>query len=130
MIGLSALRDRVFRQDLSDPLERLLRRSLRRHSLSEDVGRGEAPDLLGFDLGIAWVVNGILRDRRAEQALPGVSRQVLILGIEPEGVVLGEFRHCWKPSAQSAFQVGVRPLRRDQAFPKIFGTFYVLDALA
>src|SRR6266702_5798251 len=107
MIGLSALRDRVFRQDISDPLERLLRRSLRRHSLSNDVGLGEAPDLLGFDLGITWVVNGILRDRRAELALPGVSGHVLILGIELEGVVLVELRHRWKPAAQSAFQVGV-----------------------
>src|SRR5215813_3476909 len=46
MIGLSALLDRVFRENLPDPLERLLRCGLRRHSLSDDVGVGEAPDLL------------------------------------------------------------------------------------
>src|SRR6516165_6681359 len=91
MIGLSALLDWVFRENLPDPLERLLACGLRRHSLSDDVGGGEAPDLLRLDHGITGVVHGILRHRRAKQPLPGVSRYVLVLRIEPEGIILGDF---------------------------------------
>jgi hypothetical protein len=48
---LSALGYRVFGQNLSDPLERFLRRCLRRHPFADDVSLGSAPNLLGSHLG-------------------------------------------------------------------------------
>src|SRR6516162_6134802 len=45
------LRDRIFREDLLDPLERLLRRRLRRHAIL-DIDPTGAPNMLVLDLGI------------------------------------------------------------------------------
>src|SRR5215467_6610806 len=129
MIGLSALLDWVFRENLPDPLERLLRCGSRGHSLSDDVGGGEAPDLLRLDLRITGVVHGILRYCRAKQPLPGVSRYVLVLRIEPERIILGDFRHRREPSSQATFQIGIRHLGLDDVFRKILGYFDILRPL-
>src|SRR6266851_4260458 len=88
MIASLALGDRVFRQNLPDALERFLRRRLRRHPFPDHVGLSRAPELLGIRLGIARVEDGVSRHRRIQQALAGVSRQVRVLGVEPEGVAL------------------------------------------
>src|SRR5215469_3304261 len=48
----SGLRDRVFREDLLDPLERLFRGCLRRHPFLHDVDPANGPDVLVLDLGI------------------------------------------------------------------------------
>src|SRR5437588_6562361 len=55
MIASLALGDRVFCQNLPDPLERFLRRGLRRHPFPDHVGLGRAPGLLGVGLRIAGV---------------------------------------------------------------------------
>jgi hypothetical protein len=62
----SALRDRIFCKDLLDPLERLLSRSLRRHSVLHDVNPSDAPSVLVPDLGVSWIECPELRKRRAE----------------------------------------------------------------
>src|SRR6516165_5966106 len=105
MIASLALDDRVFGQNLPDPLERFLRRRLRRHPFPDHVGLRRAPDLLGVGLGIAGVEDGVIRHRRIHQALAGISRHVRILGVEPEGVAFDEIRHRRQPSAQPRFQV-------------------------
>src|SRR5438309_1870162 len=48
----SAVGDRVFGEDLLDPLEGLLRRRLRRHPAGRDVGPAGRPNMLVLDLGI------------------------------------------------------------------------------
>ena len=53
----SGLRDRVFREDLLDPLEGLLGRRLWRHTLFHDVDPADAPHVLVLDLGIGRVVH-------------------------------------------------------------------------
>src|SRR6266852_8555274 len=63
MIASLAYDDRVFRQDLPDPLERFLRGRLRRHPFPDHVGLGRAPGLLGVGLGPAGVEDGISRHR-------------------------------------------------------------------
>src|SRR5262249_22120705 len=63
MIASLALGDRVFRQNLPDPLECFLRCRLRCHPFPDHVGLGRAPDLLGVGLGIAGVEDGVIRHR-------------------------------------------------------------------
>src|SRR5207302_10325366 len=87
-----ALRDQVFREDLLDPLERLLCRGLRRRPVLNDLGPGHLPDMLVLDLGISWVAGPERRHGRAEQALPDVSRPVRILRVEPPRAVLHDRR--------------------------------------
>src|SRR5580704_19441148 len=84
----SGLRDREFREDLLDPLERLLGRGRRRRPVLNDLGPGRLPDMLVLDLGISWVGGPEGRHGRAEQAVMDGSRPVRILGVEPPRVVL------------------------------------------
>src|SRR5690242_18738206 len=50
-----SLRDRVFREDILDPFERLLRRRFRLHSLFHYVHPADAPDVLVANLGVSRV---------------------------------------------------------------------------
>src|SRR5262249_24505149 len=50
-------RDRVFGEDLLDPLRRLLGGLLGLHAALHDVGPADAPDMLVADLGIGRVVD-------------------------------------------------------------------------
>src|SRR5262249_20325997 len=52
---LLALRNRIFREDLLDPIEGLLGRRLWRHPVLDDFGPGGRPDMLVLDLGIGRI---------------------------------------------------------------------------
>src|SRR5262249_49682760 len=126
---LSSLRDRVFCQNLFDPLERFFGGSLRGHSLSDHISCGQSPSLGRLALGVTRIVNGILRNRWTQQSLLRVSGYMLVLGIEPERFCLDELGDRRKPSAEPAFEISVCDLRLDQVFGEIFGDFDVLSSL-
>src|SRR5215469_6948869 len=60
------LRDRVFREELFDPLERLLCGRLRRHPFFHNIDPANSPNVLVLDLGVCGVKGPELRQRRAE----------------------------------------------------------------
>ena len=62
----SGLLDRVFREDLLDPLERLVDGRFRRHPLFDDIELGDAEEMLGVDLRDGRVEHLVDRQRRTE----------------------------------------------------------------
>src|SRR5262252_3891920 len=69
-------RDRVFREHLLHPLERLLDRRFRLHALLRHVDHGHAPDLLVTDLGHGGVEDVVVRAGRTEETLLGVALEM------------------------------------------------------
>src|SRR6185312_17440437 len=86
-----ALRDRVFRENLLDPFDSLVRRRLRGHAALHDVGPPGAPDMLVADLSIGRVIDVELRNGRAQQALLGVRLAMRVR--RPPWVVLHDRCH-------------------------------------
>ena len=134
MMRLSS-RDRVFREDLLNSFEGLLRRRLRRYSACHDVGPRHAPDMLVLHLGISRIVDPERRHCRAEQTLRDVSHPMRVSGSSHHGssftidrmdgmlrprpvfryslVTFGCMRYLRKSLATSTFfaPFGIRPQR-------------------
>src|SRR5215470_18502639 len=125
----SALRDRIFGENVAEPFQRLVRCRLRRHPFLDHVGCRRTPDLLGVRFGVAGVKHGVVRYRRLEQALAGVGYAMRILGIEPEGIALDQLRHRREPAAEPVLEILVHHLRLDQVLEELLGDLGVLRAL-
>src|SRR6516225_3153358 len=67
-----ARRDRVFRQDVANPLERFLGRRLRRHPFPDDVRRGNPPNLLGVRFSVSGIEDRIEGRCWLQHTLPSV----------------------------------------------------------
>src|SRR5690348_6531572 len=98
----SAGRDRVFGENLLDPLERLLGGSLRCHAALDDVHPALAPGVLARDLRVSRVEGPELRHGRAEQALRRVGCSVRI--VEPPMVLLHDRGHARNAATKTGFQ--------------------------
>src|ERR1700730_13292872 len=105
-----SLPDRIFREDLLDPLERLFRRRLRCHPAGNDVGPGDGPDMLVLDLGIGRVGGPEGRYGRPERALLPVRPPGGVFGVGPPGVVLDDRRHRRQVPAEPRLQILVKNL--------------------
>src|SRR6516165_5462326 len=99
--SFSRLRDRIFVEDLPDPLERLLRGCLRRHAIF-DIDPPGAPNVLVLHLGIGRVVGPELRQGGTQQALSCVSRPMRV--VEPPVIALHGGRHTRNVAAEARLQ--------------------------
>src|SRR5215471_2110923 len=98
------LRNRVFREDLLGPLERLVDCLFRRHPVVHDVDHGDTEDVLGIDIGHSRVERLVKRKGRTDQGLFGVGRAMRVL-LKPKWVALGDFGQRQRPSAEPALQI-------------------------
>src|SRR6266481_9082423 len=119
LFSFSALRDRVFREDLLDPLEGLLGSRLRRHPAGHDIDPARTPGVLVLNLGIGRVEGPKLRRGRAEQALLGVSRPVRVR--EPPRVAFDDRRHRRDAAAEPRLSRPVTTFGLIKYLRKFFG---------
>src|SRR6516162_8256800 len=94
----SRLFNRIFREDLFDPLEGLVGRCLRYHPVLDDIHPPLAPGMLGLDLRVGRIEQPILRQRRLQPNLRGVGFAVRIG--EPPRIVLDDRRHARSAAAK------------------------------
>src|SRR6516164_115744 len=126
-IRLSALGDRVFRENLLDPFEGFLRHSLRRHSFLHDIDPADTPDMLVLDLCIGRIVGPELRHGRAKKALRGVGGPVRV--VEPPVVCLDDRGHARNVPAEPRLQPLVVDLWLDDKSQEVLGYIDVLRPL-
>src|SRR5215472_11435829 len=123
----SRLCNRVFCEDLLDPLECLFHGRLRRQAAVNDIGPGRGPDMCVLDAGVSRVEHPEVRYRWTEQTLLGVSGPVRVC--QPPRIVFGDRRHAWDIAAQPGLQIGIENLRLDQKFEEFLRYFNVLRTL-
>src|SRR5262245_25297231 len=107
----SALCDRVFRENLLDPFERLVRGGLRRYPVLHDCDPRAGEDTLVLDISIGRVIDPEIRHGRAEQALLDIKPPVRVLGVAPPRVILHDREHRRQVAAKPRFQQLVDDLR-------------------
>src|SRR6266567_1684944 len=85
----SGLLDGVFCEDLLGPLERVVDRLLRAHSVVYNLELGDAKQVLAINLGDRRVVSFVNRHQLTEQGQLSIRLAMWVL-LEPERVVLGD----------------------------------------
>src|ERR1700675_851354 len=115
--GRSGRLDRIFREYLLDPLERLLRGRLRRHPVLEDVRPSGAKNVLVAYLCPGRVIDKEIRRSRPEQRLFYIRLAVRILA--PPRIVFDDRGKCGNVPAEPNLEVIVGDLGLDQILHKV-----------
>src|SRR5262249_38843664 len=128
IMHLSALCDLIFREERLDPLEGLVDRLCRRHTVVDDIEHRHAPDMLVINLRNGRVEDIVKRHGWVDHALFGIARTVRVRGILPERI-LGELWHGRQRPAQPRLDIAADDLRLDPVFQELLGHRDVLRSL-
>ena len=116
----------VFRENLLNPSEGLLRRRLWRYSTCHDVDPRRAPHMFVLHLRISRIVDPEWRYCWAEQTLRDVSHPMRVFWIEPPRVVLYDRPHARNVAPKSGLQQLVIDFWLYDVFEEVLGNIDVL----